>query len=453
MTTSLVILGSFLTAACGLFFFRIRSPAGAALTLPKMFVTSGAALVAGTGAAILVLGLALGTTAAAVLGAACAALSLQHLLRVARSRGRFEQAFGPDWERRIDPGRRQAMLARRWVGRLPDAPEARWQRDVAFWRIPGSSRDLLCDLWQPPEGTPSSHLAYLYFHGSGWHWLDKDFNTRTTFRHLCAQGHVVMDVAYRLCPEVDLFGMLGDVKRAIAWMKENAEEYDVDPRRVVTSGGSAGGHLALLSAYAPHHPELTPDDVKDGDLSVAAVVSSYGPVDMRAYYSHAGATLGRAGEAAPSRKPASSRDGISARASAALMRLVAGDLHERIRGQEFPIPHRRMMANLLGGQPDEVPERYTLASPITHAGPRSPPTLLLQGEHDSLVPASACGALNRKLADAGVPVVHVEYPQTEHAFDVAVLARYSPAAQAALYELERFLALVSSRTHGASGPA
>jgi acetyl esterase/lipase len=81
-------------------------------------------------------------------------------------------------------------------------------------------------------------------------------------------------------------------------------------------------------------------------------------------------------------------------------------------------------------------------SPITHAGPNSPPTLLLQGEHDSLIPASVCRALHRKLVLLGVPVVHVEYPQTEHAFDVVILTRYSPANQAALHELERFLALV-----------
>jgi acetyl esterase/lipase len=113
-----------------------------------------------------------------------------------------------------------------------------------------------------------------------------------------------------------------------------------------------------------------------------------------------------------------------------------------IKEQDFPIGHLQMMANLLGGQPDEVPERYDPASPITHAGPKSPPTLLLQGEHDSLVPASAWRTLHHKLVQAGVPVVHVEFPQTEHAFDVAMLSRYSPAGQAALYELERFLALV-----------
>lgn len=443
MKTFLLVVGSLLAAGSGLFFFRIRSPAGAPLTLPKMFVTCGAAFVTAIGALIAVISLALGAPTVAVLGAVATGLSLRYLLRVAAYHDGFERAFGPDWESRIGPDHHGSMLARRWVGRLPDAPEPRWERDIAFWRIPGSSRELLCDLWQPPEGAPSSHRAFLYFHGSGWHWGDKDFNTRRFFRHLCAQGHVVMDVAYRLCPEVDAYGMLGDVKRAISWMKENAEKCDVDPQRVVTGGGSAGGHLALLAAYAPDHPELTPEDVKDADLSVSAVASYYGPVDMRAYYDHAGATLGEAGEdekKEQTRDP--NRDGVFSRISEAALRFAMGDLYDRIKEQEFPIGHRRMMTNLFGCQPDEVPYRYKLFSPITHAGPNSPPTLLLQGEHDSLVPAFACRALHRKLVQAGVPVVHVEYPQTEHAFDVTVLSRYSPAAQAALYELERFLAMV-----------
>ncbi len=408
-----------------------------------MFVSSGAAFVAGIGAMIAVSGLALGSIATVALGAVAIPFSLRYLMRVAAHHDGFERAFGKDWESRISRKHRGSMLARRWAGRLPDPPEARWERNIAFRRIPGSSRELLCDLWRPPEGKTSSRLAFLYFHGSGWHWLDKDFNTRRLFRHLCAQGHVVMDVAYRLCPEVDAYGMLGDVKRAIAWMKENAEKYDVDPRRIVTGGGSAGGHLALLAAYAPDHPELTPDDVKDADLSVSAVVSYYGPVDMRAYHDHAGATLGKAGEGKKKeRKGNPDRSGIFSRISEAAWGFALGDIFDRIKEQDFTIGHRQMMANLLGGQPDEVPERYDLFSPITHAGPNSPPTLLLQGEHDSLVPASACRALHQKLVQAGVPVVHVEYPQTEHAFDVVILTRYSPANQAALYELERFLALV-----------
>jgi acetyl esterase/lipase len=48
-----------------------------------------------------------------------------------------------------------------------------------------------------------------------------------------------MDVAYRLCPEVDIYGMIGDVKRAIAWIKANASRYDVNPEKIVLGGGSA----------------------------------------------------------------------------------------------------------------------------------------------------------------------------------------------------------------------
>lgn len=192
---------------------------------------------------------------------------------------------------------------------------------------------------------------------------------------------------------------------------------------------------------------MTPDDVKDADLSVLAVVSYDSPVAMRAYYDHAGATLVRPGQSEKKKREREpNRDGVASRLSAAAFGFVLGSLFDRIKAQDFTIDHRQMMANLLGGQPDEVPERYELVSPITHVSPNAPPTLLLQGEHDSLVPASACRALYHKLAHAGVPVVYIEYPQTEHAFDVAILTRYSPAAQAALYELERFLALVSMKT-------
>jgi acetyl esterase/lipase len=97
-----------------------------------------------------------------------------------------------------------------------------------------------------------------------------------------------MDVAYRLCPEVDIYGMIGDVKRAIAWMKANASRYGVDPEKIVLGGASAGGHLALLAGYAPQHPELAPEDVKSADLSVCGIISYYGPKDLLTFYQYMG---------------------------------------------------------------------------------------------------------------------------------------------------------------------
>ncbi len=75
--------------------------------------------------------------------------------------------------------------------------------------------------WYRGDGYVSG-LAYIYLHGSGFFVADKDFGTSPFFNHLLAQGHSVMDVAYRLCPEVDFYRMIGDVKRAVAWMQKNA---------------------------------------------------------------------------------------------------------------------------------------------------------------------------------------------------------------------------------------
>jgi acetyl esterase/lipase len=131
-----------------------------------------------------------------------------------------------------------------------------------------------------------SGLALVYVHGSAWYLLDKDFSTRPVFRHLAPQGHVVMDVAYQLYPEADMLGMVGDVKRAIAWMKAHGPTYGVDPERVAIAAGSAGGYLALLTAYTPRERALTPSDVGDADLSVRGVISCCGPTDVRAHYDH-----------------------------------------------------------------------------------------------------------------------------------------------------------------------
>jgi hypothetical protein len=94
----------------------------------------------------------------------------------------------------------------------------------------------------------------IYLHPGGWQNVDKDTGTLPFFSYLVAKGHLVMDVSYRLCHETDMWGMIGDVKRAIAWMKANAGEYGVDPERVVVSGGSAGGTWPCWRATRPTIP-------------------------------------------------------------------------------------------------------------------------------------------------------------------------------------------------------
>jgi acetyl esterase/lipase len=149
-------------------------------------------------------------------GAIATILFTRYILRAAASHDGFERAFGSGWQDRIHTERLARVLKRRWSPRLPRVPNPRCERDVVFATIPGSDRQLLCDVWQPTVGMAPSGLALIYFHGGGWHFTDKDYGTRPFFRHLTAQGHVAMDAANCLCPEVSVRGQVHDVKRAVA---------------------------------------------------------------------------------------------------------------------------------------------------------------------------------------------------------------------------------------------
>jgi len=96
---------------------------------------------------------------------------------------------------------------------------------------------------------------------------------------------------------------------------------------------------------------------------------------------------------------------------------------------------------LLGGHLHEVPRVYELASPIAHVSADCPPTLLIQGEPDVFTPAAPTRVLYHSLVASGAPAVNIIYPMTQHAFDL-ILPKVSPPAHAALYHLERFLALM-----------
>jgi acetyl esterase/lipase len=350
-------------------------------------------------------------------------ISVAYIALVIIPRGDFARAFGKNWQDRISPVQGSRMLKGRWGVGLPKTGEPGWERDLPFWTIPGETsagkcidRKLLCDIWQPPEGVARSGLAIIYFHGSGWWILDKDLGTRPLFRQLTAQGHVIMDVAYRLCPEVDIYGMIGDVKRAVSWMKANAAHYSVNPDRVVLAGASAGGHLGLLAAYAPDHPRFTPSDVQNSDLSVRAVVSFYGPTDLRECYLHTN-------QARLTGLP-NVEIGLPGAATMKKDLTNAGRLD-----------------TLLGGHLQEVPDVYELASPVAHVHPGCPPTLLVQGRSDIITPAASTQAMYTKLVASGVPAINIIYPLTNHAFDL-LLPQVSPPAYASLYDLERFLALM-----------
>ena len=104
--------------------------------------------------------------------------------------------------------------------------------------------------------------------------------------HLAHNGWVGFNVNYQLSPRVKAPDHLIDCKRALAWIREHADEYGVDPDFIVVTGGSAGGHLCALMALTANDPEYQPG-FDDADTSlVQAAVPFYGVYDMLDRDSH-----------------------------------------------------------------------------------------------------------------------------------------------------------------------
>jgi acetyl esterase/lipase len=412
--------------------FRWR-PVGLYLFVPKWAAGAFTPFIAAAGLLLALVGMLVGSWWLAVPAGLAAVGAVIVVVRLGLVRADLAAALGPDWADRIPSQRRVRMVGRWWRGRLLTAPEPRLRQNVVFATVPGSGRKLLCDLWQPPAEVPSSGLAVVYLHGSGWYILDKDLGTRPLFCHLAAQGHVIVDVAYRKFPETDIPGMVADTKRAVAWVQHHAAELEVRPDRIVLAGGSAGGHLALLSAYAPDDPTLAPAELAGSDPSVCGVVSLYGQADLAAHYYHTGQHKVC--------RPEDPQPDWDAPPPPWMVRLL-GPNAGRLKLHLVAVGASRCDW-LVGGTPSQVPDRYAQLSPVHRVHPSCPPTLLLHGEHDEMAPVAAMRQLHWRLEQAGVPVTAVYLPHTDHAFDVLGTA-WSPPARAAIHVLERFLAVLAA---------
>ncbi|MDF2626487.1 MAG: putative lipase [Symbiobacteriaceae bacterium] len=431
MIVAATVFAVALLAFTSLLYIRLHVPSGG------IFLTMFKALAGAFSLGIAAVGLA-GTVAGDLLDAplvqiAYGLLTLSvgyPLVRIMTTQDVLSPIFGSVWPAEEASGGKYA-LRRQWGFHLGRVPAPRHQSDIPCGTPPERGRPLLCDIWQPGVGVQPSGLGFIYFHGSAWTILDKDYMTRTLFRHLTAQGHVVMDVAYRLYPETDIEGMVADVRRSVAWLKANAAAYGVNPDRIVIGGASAGAHISLLAAYTEGNPDLTPPDLCGVDTSVRGVLSWYGPVDLAACYQHY--EIEKMAAQMPERPDWSAP-------IAPTMRRMFGKDAERLGLHKANGSGR--LDWICGGSPAQVPGRYALLSPVTHIHPGCPPTLLMQGEHDLIVPAAATREVDAKLRQAGVKAACLVLPQTDHAFDLFAM-NWSPASRVALWHAERFLALMA----------
>ena len=235
---------------------------------------------------------------------------------------------------------------------------------------------LALDVYLPRERPRTPGRPLLVIHGGFWAAGDKG-QASIQSRRLAELGFTVFDIQYRISPQPNWKTATGDVKCAIGWIKQHAStpEWNVDPAKVTLLGRSAGGHLALMAAYAPADPEL-PATCDAGDTSVDAVISLYAPTDLKWGYAN------------PANK--------------------------------FVSDSRAKMRAFLGGTPEEVADRYHALSPIDRVTPSAPRTLLAHGGRDQFVPHGHMGLLAARLRSNGVPCETLFIPYAQHSFDFVV---------------------------------
>lgn len=324
------------------------------------------------------------------------------------------EALGPRYRDAIDPA-----VAARFERRAPRGrmilPFLLRDRAVTVTRniryAPGAGRRHLLDVYAPREGAHGAPVL-LQVHGGGWTIGTKRDQALPLMLHLAARGWVCVAANYRLSPKATWPDHLVDLKLALRWIREHVHEHGGDPDFVVATGGSAGGHLATMVALTANDPEYQPG-FEDVDTSVRACVPFYGIYDLTNTF---GRAWGRRGD-----------DGM-------------GGFVERV------VVKRRVA---------DAPEIFEAMSPIHRVRPDAPPFLVIHGSQDSLAPVQEARVFVELLRNASrSPVVYLEIPVAQHAFEVL----HSPRTRRVAAGVDRFLGWVWCRYRAgqaapATGPA
>lgn len=322
-------------------------------------------------------------TTAAFIGAAASLLALSPLARalpVATGLpDRLASAFGAVQPLSL-PGslpRTKPLLFRTLVG-TPSSPEVR-MRTIQF--IVRDGQPLMLDMYRRDREASAAPLVVV-IHGGSWRSGAKG-DLPALNSYLASRGYAVAAVSYRFAPANPFPAATEDVNAAIDYLKANAASLGIDSTRIVLVGRSAGGQLALLSAYTKN------------DRSIRGVVGFYAPTDQKWGWDH----------------PTNPRVYNSA----------------------------VTLRDFLNGEPSIVPDAYQKSSPLNFVGPATVPTLLIHGAMDPLVSVRQSARLDSALAAHRRPRLFVELPWATHGCDYVFIG---PCGQISTFAIERFLAAV-----------
>lgn len=145
-----------------------------------------------------------------------------------------------------------------------------------------SGNSLKLDVWQAQ--TKEAVPTVIYYHGGGWFFGDRT----GAFPYMMpwfARGWNVINVEYRMSGTALAPAAVEDARCALRWVYRNAQQFHLDTSRIIITGHSAGGHLALMAGMLQDSDGLDnecPADPGMGEppLKIAAIVDWYGPTDL-----------------------------------------------------------------------------------------------------------------------------------------------------------------------------
>ena len=222
----------------------------------------------------------------------------------------------------------------------------------------GTDPEQTMDVYLPTGRTDATKIIVLVHGGA---WIEGDKNELTQYVSSLQQrlpDYAIANINYRLATVAanHFPSQENDMKAALAFLVSKGSEYHIS-QKFVLLGASAGAHMSLLQAY------------KNADPKIKAVVDFFGPTDLVALYN-------------------TTTDPTS---------LFA-----------FQI--------LMGGTPATNPTMFQQSSPVNFVTAQSPPTIILHGDIDAIVPIAQSISLKGKLQTAGVINQMITYSGLDHDF-------------------------------------
>jgi len=252
--------------------------------------------------------------------------------------------------------------------------------DIAYG--PGG-RDNLLDIWRHPDRPHGCRAPVLVeVPGGAWAVNDKRGQAYPLMSRMVELGWICVSIDYRKSPRHAWPAHIIDVKRAIAWVRDNIADYGGDPGFIAITGGSAGAHLASWAALTANDARLQPG-FEEVDTTIQAAAPYYGVYDFT----------------------------------------KVEKMHEMM----LPFLEHFVMQTRYA----DDPELFELASPISHAHSGAPPFFVLHGENDSLIPSAQAQDFCVTLRQAEASTVgYAELANAHHAFDMVATVRSRLVADA-----------------------